>query len=275
MKKMTLVEQAVLDRLRQKQIAQEIQQPELSAMVKIRAQIEDTLNNSKLTDAEKLDILERAQEKYGKLDESVRPTHPPIMEQAAAEPGSVEVTPSTAPMFQSLKLPANRSKKFAKFLKFVDDNPNLLAKNEQNEMILEGNRLAGSNFDHLIRNLYVAKSDYNLTGIGDLTHALSKAKLSPSAISNSKFKTLVSPSKSPQFHSPQAKSPPKSAPSSPISTETAHPLAPPNPLKHGRPQDAAPRQTGPSSKTVKAGHSLAGKGRIPPGKRPRMLKLYR
>ena len=60
MKKMTLVEQAVLDRLRQKQIAQEIQQPELSAMVKIRTQIEDTLSSSKLTDTEKLDILVRA-----------------------------------------------------------------------------------------------------------------------------------------------------------------------------------------------------------------------
>ena len=58
-----MVEQAVLDRLRQKQIAQESQQPELSAMVKIRTQIEDTLSNSKLTDTEKLDILERDQEK--------------------------------------------------------------------------------------------------------------------------------------------------------------------------------------------------------------------
>ena len=62
MKKMTLVEQAVLDRVRQKQIANEIQQPELSAKVKIRSQIEDTFNNSKLTDTEKLDILERARE---------------------------------------------------------------------------------------------------------------------------------------------------------------------------------------------------------------------
>ena len=119
--------------------------------------------------------MEHAQEKYGKLEESVRRAKIPFVEQAAAEPGSVEVTPSTAPMFQSLKLPANRSKKFATFLKFVDENPNLLAKNDQKEMILEGKRLAGSNFDHLIRNLYVAKTDYNLTGIGDLTHALSKA----------------------------------------------------------------------------------------------------
>ena len=74
MKVMTLVEQEVLARLRQKQIAQEIQQPELSAMVKIRAQIEDALSSSsKLTDTEKLDILERAQEKYGKIKDSMRP----------------------------------------------------------------------------------------------------------------------------------------------------------------------------------------------------------
>ena len=65
MKKMTLLEQAVVVRLRQKEMAQEIQQPELSAMVKIRTQIDDTLSNSKLTYTEKLDILERAPEKYG------------------------------------------------------------------------------------------------------------------------------------------------------------------------------------------------------------------
>ena len=275
MNKMKPVEQALLPRLRQKQIAQDIQQPELSALVKIRTEIEHTLNSRKLTDTEKLDILERDQEQSGKFAESVRPSTMTFVEEAAAEPGSVEVAPSTAPMFQSLKLPANRSKKFAKFLKFVDDNPNLLAKNEQNEMILEGKRLAGSNFDHLIRNLYVAKTDYNLTGIGDLTHALSKAKLSPSAISNTKFQTLVSPAKSPQFHSPLAKSPPKSEPSSPVSTETTHPLAAPNPLKHGRPLAASSHQAGPSSKSGKAGSSKDGQGRIPPGKRPRMLKLYR
>ena len=114
---MTLVEQAVLDRLRQKQIAQEIQQPELSAMVKIRAQIEDTLSSSKLTDTEKLDILERAQEKYGKLKDSMRPTKTPIVEESGTAPATIDVTPSEPPMFQAVNLPANRKKKFNKFLK--------------------------------------------------------------------------------------------------------------------------------------------------------------
>ena len=43
MKKMMLVEQAVLARLRERQIAQEIQQPDYRAMVKIRVQIDETL----------------------------------------------------------------------------------------------------------------------------------------------------------------------------------------------------------------------------------------
>ena len=62
MKKMNLVEQAVVERLRQKQIAKEIHLRELSAMVKIGTQNEDRLNNSKGRDTEKLDILQRTQE---------------------------------------------------------------------------------------------------------------------------------------------------------------------------------------------------------------------
>ena len=168
----------------------------------------------------------------------MRPAKMPYIEETAAEPGSVEVTPSMAPIFQSFKLPAIRRKKFANFLKFVDENPNLIA-NDQNEMILEGKRLAVSNFEHLIRNFYVAEADYNLTGISHLPHAHSKAKRSPSAISNTKFKSLLSPAKSPQFHSPM-----RSAPSSPTSTETINPLVPAKRLKHGRPQAAPPHQIG-------------------------------
>ena len=143
--KMTLVEQAVLDRLRQKQIAQEIQQPELSAMVKIRTQIEDALSSSKLTDTEKLDILERAQEKYGKLKDSMRTTKTPIVEEGGTAPASIDVTAPELPMFQAVNLPANRKKKFAKFLKFVEDNPDLIAKKDQNEMVVDGKTLEGSN----------------------------------------------------------------------------------------------------------------------------------
>ena len=79
---MTLMEQAVLDSLPQKQIGQQIHQAELGARVKIRTQIEETLSNSKLSDTEKLDILEGAQEKYGKLKDSLRPRKTRILEES-------------------------------------------------------------------------------------------------------------------------------------------------------------------------------------------------
>ena len=102
MKKITLVEQAELDLLPQKQIAQEIQQPELSAIVKIGTQIEDTLTNSKLTDTEKLHILERAEEKYGKLKDSMGPTRTQIVEESGTAPATIHVTPSEPPLFQAV-----------------------------------------------------------------------------------------------------------------------------------------------------------------------------
>ena len=119
-----------------KKIVQEIPQPELCANVKIRIQIEDTVNNRKLTDTEKRDILERAQEKYVKLEESVCRAKMPYVEEAAAEPGWVEGAPSTALMFQSHKLPANRRKKFTKLVMLEDANPNIVAKKDQNECFL-------------------------------------------------------------------------------------------------------------------------------------------
>ena len=52
----------------------------------------------------------------------MRPEKMPFKEEIAAEHGSREVAPFTAPMFESLKLPINRRKRFVKILKFFDEN---------------------------------------------------------------------------------------------------------------------------------------------------------
>ena len=75
-------------------------------MVKIRTQIEDTLSNRKLTETEKLDIVERAQEKFVKLKDSMRPTKTPIVVHGGNAPASIDLTPSESPMFQGVNLPA-------------------------------------------------------------------------------------------------------------------------------------------------------------------------
>ena len=91
MKKMTLVRKAVLDPILERQIAREIQQTELSTMVQIRTQIEDTLTNSKLTDIEQLYILERAQEKYCTIKELMRPTKWTIVQGPGTAPASSDL----------------------------------------------------------------------------------------------------------------------------------------------------------------------------------------
>ena len=98
-----------------------------------------------------------------------------------------------------MKIPIKGNKKFAKFLECGEDNPDLIAKNVQNEMVPEGRHIPGSQFNDLITNLCVAKANYNLTGLSDFAHALSTAKLSSSAFTNTKFKILVSPAKSPEI----------------------------------------------------------------------------
>ena len=63
MKNMTFVEQALLDRMRHKQISEAIQYPQLSSMVNQTAHVEDLLKASDLTDVQELHMLQQAQER--------------------------------------------------------------------------------------------------------------------------------------------------------------------------------------------------------------------
>ena len=222
----------------------------------------------------------------------MRTTTTPLVEESGRRPATIDVTPPQPPMFQAVNLPAYLTKKFNKFLNFVEENPDHIAKNEQKVMIVEGKTLEGSNFDDLISNIYVHNNKYNLIGIQDFSQPLSKANLSKSVISNSTLKQLKSPQKHFQFHTPA------------LSTQRSP--------SHQTPQKKGPnvgdiagynrRYQGngfahiqepwlPPQKEV-PGFSLVdplksywwktssseqwGKGkRTPSGKRPRMLKLYR
>ena len=105
-------------------------------------------------------------------------------------------------MFKSVKLPANRGKKFIKLLKFREEIPDPIAKNELNAMVAEGKPLEGSKLDDRIWNIYVENAHSNRTGLHDFSPALATAKPSSSAISNSKFTQMMSPLKQFQFHPP-------------------------------------------------------------------------
>ena len=304
-KKMTLVEKAVLDRYRQKQIAQSLFQPELTSMVSIQGKIEDILGNTTLADAEKVELLRRAQSKFESLKVTL---HPAAVKDLASTPKpEEEAAPATGPddIMGTVALPQQYSNKFNSFKRFLDAHPGLLDKNAQNEAVVDGRTIAGSNFDDLIHNLYVHKQSDNLTGVFDLTTALVKANLSHTLLSNHRFIDLMNP-------------PPLVPPLASTSTTSLHSDQPPLLRVHAkRARSGSSHSRTPTKSTSKHKHAKkpekyswlssaasilpfgsstshtdmpaleddpefstpevkqSGSGRHPPGKRPRILYLYR
>ena len=72
-------------------------------MVKFPRLKEDRLTNSHLSDTEKFNILERAQEIYAKLKVNA-PLKDAVVEETNTERGPSQVAPSTAKIFQALRL---------------------------------------------------------------------------------------------------------------------------------------------------------------------------
>ena len=88
MKRMTLVEKAMLERLREKQVTQQLTQPEMGSMVAIQKQIEDVLTSSSISDAEKVNLLDRARVRFVKMKENLHParTLPPAVDVVPTPP---------------------------------------------------------------------------------------------------------------------------------------------------------------------------------------------
>ena len=229
MKRMTLVEKATWDHLREKKAAEKMTHPELMNMIEIQQQIEGILMSTKLSDDEKVDLLDRARTRFEKIRDTLNPADDmpaaaavPIAAPAAAPPAvappaaapplvaapavvaagipppppggppppprrahaAVAVGPSQAPILTGIRLPQQYHAKFDRLKDFLNAHPKIASKNALNEMILDGNRIPNSNFDDLIRNLYVPKDTYNLTGMSDFISTLKREKLPKDDISS-------------------------------------------------------------------------------------------
>ena len=314
---MTLVEKAVLDRLRTKQLTQSIQQPELRNLVEIQAHIENLLTNSKLSDDEKVTLLQAAQNRFKKFKEGlyshVSETTPEETLTAPAPdvgPPAPVAAPTHTPsktyskLFGTVNLPKMFQNKFGALKNFLEERPGLLGKNEKNEMVIEGKPIDGSNFDDLIRNLYIKNQRYNLEGNKEFISALRKSNMSPSFISNKFVFSIFSPEHpSPPHHrsttsrgSKKLKIPSPTTSTS-VTTSTSAPSKEsgwpskesgwpffnmPNPFHRysTASQKKEGNKGGEGEDYLSAGEgdpefqSGLGKRHPPPGKRPRILKLY-
>ena len=121
--------------------------------------------------------------------------------------------------------------------------PHLINRNNQNDIVINGEPIVGSNFTDLIISLYRRSSQFNLKGESDFINLLCEMEISPDEISTKESKALLSTA---EF---------KDAPTSPLKVGTGR-------IK--------------KLKSVHFKSPISSNNKLgpPPGKRPRILRVY-
>jgi len=150
-------------------------------------------------------------------------------------------------------VPVNRQIKASNLLKMIQDHPDIIAINNKNEIVLHGKTIRGSNYVNLFQSLYthhVAQdSPAGNYGHTQFLKALNTINVPGSMVSsNTQYNKLLELKK----HTPTRPE------------DFARPIDSPSKFALGK--------TAPLS--VKEGKPMTGKG-FPPGKRQRMMTLYR
>ena len=128
-------------------------------------------------------------------------------------------------------------------------------------MIVQGKVILGSNFDDLMRNMYVRSQSHNLTGLTDLMNALRRVNVPTNFLSNKDAITILKPTY-------------KATPSRPLKTPVHVPHKRRKQVSPASPTQVRSSQKVESEEEETFHSPQEGKGH-PPGKRPRVLFLYR
>ena len=252
LRKMVLLEEGELERLRQRQLKE--YDPTLSAMAKAQMDLETILDSTKLTTLEKYTLLQDAQLRFKKLQGNIGPitsevptarvelpaaptqslTEPPppekpsksIAEASAPEKPSKSIAEATAPVKPS-DLDALKS--------WISQFPNVIRSNARGELVINKHAVPGSSFAQILETA-VSGTKFSAPGFDKFVQGIKKIDQPLPFIKNEPFLELLVERKSEAKSEPVALSIP--------------------------------------SKRVK---SQKGKGLAapPPGKRPRLLYLYR
>ena len=282
---MALLEAGELARLRQRQIKE--YDPNLGAMARAQEQIEDVIFNDKLSDEEKMALINLARQRIEALTTTTGPiakvaTPPPVTETSHTQPTEVQPSippPKTPARETTLPLPSNTSTpdtniqssskskdddavsnelKDYHSLKFmINQNPNLIRTNKSGELILKNRRVADANTEDILKALVSGKELDSTPGVSQMVQFLQTMNPpkrmfhSPTLISRL---FPLSPSSKPDIKIP------------PASMSLYQQLSPPLSPTHSLSVSKAPRRSRRSQKGKGLDH--------PPGKRPRILWLY-
>ena len=88
-----------------------------------------------------------------------------------------------------LSIPGNMEKKYSRLTEMLSQYPHLINRNEQNELVLSGKAVRGSNFNDLMTSLFSRlKSNLNLAGEAEFIEHLRQAKVHADDVSTKESK---------------------------------------------------------------------------------------
>jgi hypothetical protein len=193
-KAMSLVEEAELERLRQRQIRE--YDPSLNNLAKIQENILKLFEAPDMSDEVKYKILVSLQERFATLYNRFKnstpyaaPTPPTMTEDvppqaiveqpAAPEQAAPAVEPVQVPdvqkqarpgllQFENFNIPSQYHQKLDTLQKFIQDHQDVISTNHKGELVLDGTPFQNSSFSDLIRGLYIRNQSMNLNGMSNL-----------------------------------------------------------------------------------------------------------
>ena len=282
-RKMVLLEEAEVDRLRQKQLRE--YDPTVSALARAQAQMEMFLLDEKLSDEEKLMLIEQAQQKFKRLKAAIGPIEnvQPVMVAApmppvatAAPPGApLAVAPLAGAPIAAAAPPVAIGPPLAapsaagpsgpldvierdldptlhtdyKALKsLIQYNPKVLRVNSKGELVFKDKLITGTSFSDVAKAVLTGKNITSTPGVSELLKGLQGMHATKKSFTSASVLSALFPSSS----SLNVKVKPSLSPSV-TSTSRAGPPSP---------------TTFPTVKRVKPDTAL------PPGRSPRILWLY-
>ena len=287
-RKMQLVSEEEMNRLRQKQVAQ--YDPELRTASFLQQEIDQLLHDTHLEPEQKLRLFQMAQQRFTAIRgkehleklplEGVstkmykdEPAPVPQAQAAQAAQGPALIAPA-APQNALESLPAEHrhllrsvpqgSKvKAAELIQHINRSNVKFEESPQGELVVDGQPLIGSNYQDLIYSLYSRKKDFIPVGIFEFLNALSRANMPRRLISNPISKFIPNVPSLPETPSLSSSHPAEESlsPSEQFHTpkEKSKISSKWNPYSYMFPGKA----TSPPRKAAK-----------PPGKKPRVLSVY-
>ena len=183
--KQVLVEEAEYDRLRQNHYRN--YSPQIRTMDKLQEFIYETMMRTDLDPQQKIDLCSGPRQRFNQLREETTTLNGDNTSKAtgAAAPkvpdkpvAKAKAEPIEAEAKEEPIVEKNEDVKQAppqvanKLMDLIGNNPNIIRRNDDNEMEINGHAVPGTNFDELYANLFSVHGTQHLPGMRELIGAL-------------------------------------------------------------------------------------------------------